>query len=173
MGLSPWRITVPKSPEIWHLRAACLPPWQLFSDSSPLKSINLFHLSFRCSVTPKSWKELKHAGRADGLTVTCCTNHPLGKQPPGEKHLNSLSKSRKRKTVQIILTWLLLFPISLLHSALKMEALPWAPWICILAYLPAFLLSLLSTETSNNGRHLFISPISCVLNTSTGFLGLV
>lgn len=108
MGLSPRTITVPKGPEIWHLREACLPPWQLFSDSSPLKRISLFHLSFHCSVTPKSWKELKHAGRADGLTVTCCTNHPLGKQPPGEKQLNSLSKSRK--TMQIILTWWHFFP---------------------------------------------------------------
>lgn len=129
MGLSPRTITVPKGPEIWHLREACLPPWQLFSDSSPLKRISLFHLSFHCSVTPKSWKELKHAGRADGLTVTCCTNHPLGKQPPGEKQLNSLSKSRKNHANHSYM--ITFFPISLLHSALQMGALPRAPRICV------------------------------------------
>lgn len=69
MGLSPWMITVPESPEIWHLHAACLPSWQLFSDSAPLKSINLFHLSFHCSVTSKSWKELKPGARGGSWRI--------------------------------------------------------------------------------------------------------
>lgn len=68
-GLSPWRITVPESPEIWHLHAACLPSWQLFSYSAPLKSINLFHLSFHCSVTSKSWKELKPGARGGSWRI--------------------------------------------------------------------------------------------------------